>query len=344
MHGVICRGAALLVLLAGIVLLPRRLASAPAPIGVVDLHVDLSYQVNFKGRPFATGSGQYDVRWLRQGGVRGVVWPLYVPRDASPRGPLMEHLEDSHLKMTQHISSSGAYSPDLCTGDLQLPGVQFAFEGAEPVGWDFASVQRWHARGLRLYGLVHSYDNALASSSGAGFSPRDYGLSRRGAELLRRVHAVGGMVDVSHASDEAFADIANQALAAGRPIIATHSNARSVARHPRNLTDAQLRTIARSGGVVGINFHSPFLRLGAGVARLDDVVRHIEHAVSVAGIDHVAIGSDFEGGITPPKALADVRGFPRLAQALRLRGMKDREIARIFHGNALRVLCARRAP
>ncbi len=331
-------GVALLGVL-GSALFPRQVGGEPSPVAVVDLHVDLSYQVNFKQRPFSSGTGQYDSRWLRESGVSGVVLPLYVPNDVTPSGPQMRHLEQSYSTMRQHVEASAAYGANLCV-DSDVAGVQFSFEGSEPLGWAFDSVRRWARRGARLFGLVHNFDNSLASSSSGGFAAKDYGLSRRGAELARRVHASGGVIDVSHASDEAFTDIANQALAAGKPIVATHSNARSLARHPRNLSDSQLRTLAATGGVVGINFHSPFLRVGAGVARLEDVVRHIQHAVRVAGVDHVAIGSDFEGGIRPPRALADVRGFPRLAVALRKAGLSESDVRKIFHGNARRVLCA----
>lgn len=318
---------------------PSPASEAPPP-GVVDLHVDLSYQVNFKGRDAGRGSGQYDVAWLRRAGVRGVVLPLYVPRDVSPSGPAMKHLEGSYAKMRELLPALPGYELGLCGPSARDAGVQFAFEGAEPLGWELDSVERWIQRGVRSFGLVHSYHNALASSSGEGSVDPGYGLSRRGAELVRRIHARGGMVDVSHASDRAFSDVVRQALAAGRPVIATHSNARALANHPRNLTDQQLRSIARTGGVIGINFHSRFLLGGPGVASIDDVVRHVLHVMRVAGVAHVAIGSDFEGGILPAAGLEDIRGFPRLARALREAGVSAEHLGAIFGNNARRVLCA----
>lgn len=325
--------------------------------GVVDLHVDLPYQVYFKGKPVDEGRGRYIAKWLRSSGVEDVVLPLYVPRNASPQGPQMRHLEESFAALSRLLAMTPPWRLEPCGGASRVtdtkndgPGAgassntgvraHFAFEGTEPVGWDLPSVERWSGR-LRFYGLVHSYDTAVASSSGYVFAPRDYGLSRRGKELVRRIHATGGVVDVSHASDEAFADIFAQATAASRPMVATHSNARALAYHPRNLTDSQLRAIAKTGGVVGINFHSRFLLAAAGQAKLDDVVRHIRHAIDIAGIDHVGIGSDFEGGINPPKALSDVRGFPTLARALSRSGLTRVQIEKVFGLNARRVLCQR---
>jgi membrane dipeptidase len=318
---------------------PSARARPPSP-SVVDLHVDLSYQVNFKGQTVGRGTGQYDVRWLREAGVNGVILPLYVPREVSDRGPQMVHLEDSFAQMKRLLPGTRAYHGDLCGAHPATTGVQFAFEGAEPIGWELGSVERWAGRGIKLFGLVHSYDNALASSSGQGPGPSGYGLSRRGAEVVRRVHRAGGMVDISHASDAAVEDVIAQAMAAGRPVVATHSNARALAPHPRNLSDEQLRAVAATGGLVGINFHSRFLLGTAGVASLSDVVKHTLHVARVAGIDHVAIGSDFEGGILPARGLEDIRGFPLLAAALRSAGMGEADVARVFGANAKRVLCS----
>src|SRR5690606_20870976 len=100
-------------------------------------------------------------------------------------------------------------------------------------------------------------------------------------------------------SDRAVEDVIALSRASGVPTIATHSNARALADHPRNLTDEQLRAIASTGGIVGVNFHSRFLVSGR-PATLADVVKHVMHLVRVAGVEHVAIGSDFEGDINPP--------------------------------------------
>ena len=121
-------------------------------------------------------------------------------------------------------------------------------------------------------------------------------------------------------------------------MFATHSNARRLADHPRNLSDELLSAVAQSGGVAGVNFHSPFLVRGR-AAKLDDVVAQIRYMVRLMGIDHVGLGSDFEGDIRPPAELGDVRGFARLAAALEQAGFGRADIEKIFSGNALRLLC-----
>jgi membrane dipeptidase len=121
-------------------------------------------------------------------------------------------------------------------------------------------------------------------------------------------------------------------------VVATHSNARALCDHPRNLTDEQLRGIAATGGVVGLNFHSPFVVRGR-PATLADVVRQARHLLSVAGAAHVAIGADFEGGIRPARGLPDATHFPELARALRSAGSSEAAVRQVFSENALRVLC-----
>jgi membrane dipeptidase len=154
------------------------------------------------------------------------------------------------------------------------------------------------------------------------------------------VYRLSGVVDVSHASDQATDDALIIARSMGRPLVATHSNARALAPHPRNLTDAQIRGIAASGGVVGINFHQPFLAEAPGKgANLSDVVRQVKHIRQVGGIDVVAIGSDFEGGISPVPELSDASRFPVLHRALRAAGFSAQEVRKVFSQNALRVLC-----
>jgi len=165
------------------------------------------------------------------------------------------------------------------------------------------------------------------------YFPEEAALVRRRLEPLAQ-----RTVDVSHASDRAVADVLALAAETAGVVVATHSNARALCEHPRNLTDQQLRGIAATGGVVGLNFHSPFVVRGR-PAELSDVVRQARHLVEVAGEDHVAIGADYEGGIRPARGLAGAAQFPELARALLRAGLPARAVTKLFSENALRVLC-----
>ena len=304
---------------------------------VVDLHVDLSYQFNFKARDFASSGGQFSLEALQRGGVSGVVLPLFVPRGASPTGPRVADLERSYQRVNQALQHTPPFTSAGCANEPTRVRTFFAFEGAGPLADDPDSLLLWQKRGLRIVGLVHTYANELASSSGDP-EPKPFGLTDKGRAFVRRAFELGLIVDVSHASDRALDDILAQAKDAGGVVVATHSNARALADHPRNLSDAQLRAIAATGGVIGVNFHGPFLARGR-PARLRDVVRQLQHLRDVAGIEHVAIGSDFEGDIRPPEELRDASRFPVLASALVRAGLSTADVRKIFAENALRVLC-----
>jgi membrane dipeptidase len=317
------------------------------PLGVVDLHVDLSYEHVYQRHPFSEGTGQFRAAALERAGVVGVVLPLYVPRRVSPTGPRRSDLEDSYAKV---YGALGGTSPYRLPGCLPRQGgvrTWLSFEGAGPLAGDRwvetdgikapESLFGWGARGVRVLGLVHTFANELASSSGDA-KPAAFGLTERGRDLVRAANRLGIAVDVSHASDRATREVLALAAESGAPVIATHSNARALADHPRNIADGELVGIAKSGGVVGVNFHSAFLTRKS-PATLADAVQQVKYLVTLMGAEHVAIGSDFEGEITPPAELADVAGYQKLARALLRAGVSKDTVAAVFSRNALRVLC-----
>lgn len=308
------------------------------PDPVIDLHVDLSYRVNYEGGTLAEGSGQMAGHAALGGGVTGVVLPLFVPHRVSATGPRAEDLESSYARMMELVPKTAPYSLSGCDPppDGRSIHTWFAFEGSAPLAAEEGAVEKWVKRGARFFGIVHTKDNALATSS-TNLDPKAPGLTDLGRAFVKSVHRAGGVIDVSHASDRTFADVVQLAVEDGVPVVATHSNARALAPNRRNLTDDQLRAVARTGGIVGVNFHSPFL-VPKGRARVGDVVRHIRHIVKVAGEDHVAIGSDFEGDITPPIGLESAARFPALVRALKSAGLA-RQVPAVLSGNALRILC-----
>lgn len=309
------------------------------PIAVVDLHVDIPYQVHFKGRKPVLTEGHARVAALTAGGYGGVVFPIYLPDSNKQHRGEPSTIADADAifsTIEQIIAQNPVFLP-LGAREAEAGKIAafLSIEGGGAFADDVAQIDRFIDRGLRLVSPCHAKNSPLASSAtGAKVA---HGLTEKGKEFCERVYAKGALVDVSHVSDAAFADIVTIAKAHGAPIVATHSNARAVANVPRNLTDAELRTIAATGGVAGVNFHAQFVT-GDSDAKLADVVKQVEHMVKVAGVDHVAIGSDFDGGITPAQGLEDAATFPALAAALRRRGMSYGDVLKIFSLNALRVL------
>jgi membrane dipeptidase len=309
----------------------------PAPIAaVVDLHVDVPWQVHWKGRSPDLTEGDARISALRAGGVGGIVFPIYLPDKAHEDGAHIEDAEATLATIQGIIAKNPVFLPLLAPRAEEGRISSFlAIEGAGTFAADPAAIDRFIARGVRLVSPAHQKNTAFASS--ATGDKVDFGLTPLGKDFCARIYEHGALVDVSHLSDAAFDDVAAIARAHGAPVVATHSNARALAKHPRNLTDAELRVIGETGGVAGVNLHAPFVTT-SGKATIDDVVKQVEHMVAVAGVEHVAIGSDFDGGIRPAEGLEDASRFPRLAAALVRHGMTPEDVTKIFGTNALRVL------
>ena len=216
------------------------------------------------------------------------------------------------------------------------------FEGAEAIDTDLNALYVFYEAGLRSLGPVWSRANAFATGvpfnfpAGPDIGP---GLTDAGKRLLKACNQLGVMFDLSHLNEAGFWDVAKRSDA---PLVATHSNVHALTPSPRNLTDKQLDAVAESGGVVGVNFHVGFLRTDGRLDQetsLDEIVRHAGYMADRIGIEHVALGSDFDGA-TMPGDLKDVAGLPKLVAALRAAGFDDDALAQIAHQNWVRVLRA----
>jgi membrane dipeptidase len=213
-------------------------------------------------------------------------------------------------------------------------------EGAEAIDPDLEALDLWHAAGLRSLGPVWSRPNAFAHGVPFAFpsSPdTGPGLTPAGAALVTRCAELGIAVDLSHMNEAGFWDVAR--LECG-PLIASHSGCHALAPSSRNLTDEQLDAIAAAGGLVGIVF--AVVRADGkqdASTPLETIVAHARHAADRIGVDHVALGSDFDGTAIPD-ALGDVTGLPRLVEALGDGGFSEAEVRAIAYGNWRRVLGA----
>jgi len=319
----------------GLLLAAPRAEAQPAEFGVIDLHVDLPWQLHYKGHPLDLSKGMVTARSLAAGKVAGLVLPFYIPDKIHPTGPAASDLEEMYATVEKLITREGSPFRPLPQAEQgrQLRG-WLALEGAQALASDPEAIGAWVRRGVRLVGLAHGSDNDLAGSS---TGKKRKGLTDKGKLLARKAIEAGALLDVSHLSDASFDDVEALSKELGVPFVATHSNARAVCKHPRNLKDTQLRAIAASGGIVGLNLHGPYVSDDPEPG-MDQVITQVEHMLKVAGEDTLAIGSDYDGGIQPPKDMPDASSFPRLARALLKRGHSEARVRKIFSGNALRVL------
>jgi microsomal dipeptidase-like Zn-dependent dipeptidase len=200
-----------------------------------------------------------------------------------------------------------------------------AIEGAHALDGDPANVDVVFDAGFRMMSPCHFFDNAF---SGSAHGVEKGGLTPAGHELVRRMEARSMLVDVAHASAATIDDVL---AVATRPVVASHTGVRGVADNARNLSDDHLRGIAATGGLIGIGFWPT----ASGGDDAEAIARSIKHATNVAGMDHVALGSDFDGGVQTP---FDATGLVQVTDALILAGFKDDEVGKVMGGNALRVL------
>ncbi len=226
-----------------------------------------------------------------------------------------------------------------CLRDNVLAAI-LHIEGAEAIDEDLEALDVFYQAGLRSLGPVWSRPNRFGHGTPFRFpsSPdTGPGLTDAGRALIRACNRLRIMVDLSHLNEQGFWEVAQISDA---PLVATHSNAWSICHSARNLTDKQLDAIKDSQGMVGVNYHTSFLRPDGVVSQdtpLSVIVDHIDYLVNRLGIDSVGLGSDFDGAVIPG-ALHDVTGLPKLVALLRQRGYDQAAVRKLTHQNWLRVL------
>ncbi len=206
-----------------------------------------------------------------------------------------------------------------------------AIENGYAIGKELPLVRHFRDRGVVYMTLCHNGDNDICDS--ARGNGEHGGLSAFGKDVVREMNRCGMMIDLSHAAETTFYDVLE---ASAVPVVCSHSSCRALCGHPRNLSDAQIKALAAKGGVMQVTMYSGFLRKD-GEATLEDFIAHLEHAISVAGIDHVGIGTDFDGDgkVIGCSSASELHCITR--ELLR-RGYSDEDISKIWGGNWLRVM------
>ena len=211
-------------------------------------------------------------------------------------------------------------------------------EEGEVCQGDPALLRTLYRLGAQMMTFTWNYENSLAWPGREGGLPEtEKGLKERGFEILEEMEALGMIVDVAHLSDAGIWDVLRTAK---KPFVASHSNARSLASHARNLTDEMIRAIAEKGGVIGINYYCNFLEDipegGRQISRISRMVEHMKHIRQVGGAGCIGLGSDFDG-IYGEVEIGNSAGLPRLAEAMESAGFTAGEVEAVFHGNVLRL-------
>jgi len=323
-------------------------------------------------------AGHVDIPRLQEGGTHApffALWvPVYFPGAEAVRRTLdlrdaMQSVLDTHKDQMELATTAADIRRIVKAGKIS---VFLTVEGGHTIDDDLRVLRMYYQLGVRSMTLTHSRNNNWADS--ATDKPVHNGLTDFGREVVREMNRLGMLVDVSHVADKTFYDTLS---VTSKPVIVSHSSMRAISPVPRNVTDEMLWALAKNGGVIGISFGEGFvnpkdaealesaiktetagpaltgralddyaaedvrnlfgtrLKVAATVA---DVADHIDHAVRIAGIDHVGIGSDFDGVSGPPNGLDDVSKMPALIEVLLQRGYAERDVKKILGENYLRVI------
>jgi membrane dipeptidase len=322
--------------------------------------------------------GHVDIPRLHEGGIHApffALWvPVYFPGSEAVRRTLdlrdaMQSLFDTHKDKIELATTAADIKRIVKSHKI---AAFLTIEGGHTIDDDLRVLRMYYQLGIRSMTLTHSRNNNWADSGTD--TPAHNGLTDFGREVVREMNRLGMLVDLSHVADKTFYD----ALAVTtKPVIVSHSSMRAISDVPRNVTDEMLWALAKNGGVIGINFGEGFVNpqdaaalnsdietetaalqltgralddyaaedvrklFGTRVkvvATVEDVANHIDHAVKNAGIDHVGIGSDYDGISGPPNGLDDVSKMPDLIAELLKRGYTERNLKKILGGNFLRVI------
>jgi membrane dipeptidase len=314
----------------------------------IDTHVDTplvlrlnpEFDLSVRHDPHESGS-KVDFPRMEEGGLDAVFFAVWIGQGArTPEGNVSA--QEKALEIFDIIHENLGKHPDLAelaltaedAYSIEKEGKRAVFIGMEngyPIGNDLSLITTYYDLGTRYITLCHTKNNDICDSSTDPEGPEHNGVSDFGKKVVAEMNRVGIMVDVSHLSDEAFYDVLEVTAA---PVIASHSGARAIYDHPRHMSDEMLVKLAENGGVIQTIFM--YIKDPENVATVEDVVDHIDHIVDVAGIDHVGIGSDFDGG-GGVDGCFDVSELANITIELVNRGYSKEEIRKIWSGNLLRV-------
>jgi len=293
--------------------------------------------------------GKVNLPRMEQGLLDAAFMVAYIPQGERTEAASKEAYDYALDRLSQLIRQEELYPEQIGivrTADDILwhkfegtKSIALGLENGYAIGRDLSRLAALKQLGVSYITLCHNGNNEICDS--AVGVPEWNGLSPFGKEVVREMNRLGIMIDVSHAAETTFYDVLSESRA---PVIASHSSARAICDHPRNLTDEQIKAIAEAGGVVHICLYTGFIREGSGgkgipEGTLSDAIRHINHVVGLVGVEHVGIGSDFDGGGGIIGLEAD-NNLMQITVKLLERGYTEEEIAKIWSGNFLRVMKA----
>jgi len=312
---------------------------------IVDAHEDIAFHLNYFKRDFANPSTpcMITLPWLKEGNVRLVFNTIFVHPKQKPENTVQSALEqlskyeEIYKQFTEDVYQVKTAEDLSKFGQNSRIGFLTLMEGADPIE-EVDKLYEFYDRGVRVIGLAWNDKNQYASGNDT-----EDGLSEEGVRLINKMNDLGITLDLSHLNEKCFWEAVE--LTSLIPI-ATHSNARAITDHPRNLRDEQLRAISERDGVIGIVLYNYFLKIGDKTPTLEEVFSHADYMVNLCGEDHVGIGSDMDGARIEdfPEGLKTIADLPKIAEFFVRKGYSEDRVKKIMSGNFLRVLKSNLSP
>lgn len=306
---------------------------------VIDLHCDTILKCMEDGERFGIAENEFsvDLNKLKQANSLAQFFALYVD---------LKEFEDPYIycmkmankffreleKNKDQIQIAKNYKDMIYNKEQGKLSAFLTIEEGGVLKGEIDTLRSFYQLGVRLITLTWNYPNEIGfPNSEAQYSQQ--GLTRFGKEVVNEMNSLGMIVDVSHLSDSGFYDVAKLS---SKPFVASHSNARCITSHCRNLSDEMIKILANKGGVMGINFEKSFLGTEP-LSRVEEMVKHIAHIKNVGGIDVIAIGTDFDG-ISDGLQIENIGQINKLILGLQQNNFSEAEIEKILYKNAIRVI------
>lgn len=316
---------------------------------IIDFHCDTisqiyDYKQNGENINLKENKLHLDLKKMKKSDYMLQVFASYVDLDVTknPVETCLSHIDLLYREIEKNkddISLVYTYDDIIKNKENNKMSALLSIEEGGVCKGNLSLLRNYYRLGARMMTLTWNYENELAYPNGHFYdeaSKERKGLKEKGFEFIHEMEKLGMIIDVSHLSDDGIYDVFNNTK---KPFIASHSNARSLCSHRRNLTDDMIRKIADRGGLIGVNFYSPFLNddyTSNDMSKIEDIIKHMKYISNIGGIDCVGIGSDFDG-IDCPLEFENAGNMQLIYEKMKQSGFKEDDMEKIFYKNALRL-------
>lgn len=313
---------------------------------LIDMHCDtLSYLMRNGDLSLRENELCIDVPKMRNAGSLAQIFACFIYKENFPGSNGYDHAYEYALHMIQRANAAFLQVLDeleqirnydelrQCYEKGKI-GALLSIEEGGVLNDRMERLVELYQKGIRLITLTWNYENCIGYPNSREAQIMNRGLKPFGMEVVERMNELGMLVDVSHLSDGGFWDVMAQSR---KPVVASHSNARILCNHPRNLTDEMIKALATNGGVAGLNLYPYFLH-ESGKATLEQMANHVVHMYQTGGEDVVAVGTDFDGFDEGESEITHMGQMERVFHTIQKRGFSERQMEKFWNGNVLRVL------